>query len=57
MYNYDYDYFAHIGFEEATKYKVLHSLPESISCETRSFANDIDGTSFVQDVSISRSTD
>ncbi|CAK9831613.1 Organic cation transporter protein [Anthophora retusa] len=49
MYNYDYQYFAHIGFEEALEYKISHPLPESIDCEVRSFANDIDGTSLVQD--------
>ncbi|OAD57752.1 Organic cation transporter protein, partial [Eufriesea mexicana] len=49
MYNYDYGHFATIGFEEALEYKLLQPLPESISCETRSFANDIDGTSLVQD--------
>lgn len=49
MYNYDYDYFAHIGYEEALEYKISHTLPESIPCQSRSFANDIDGTSLVQD--------
>lgn len=52
MYNYDYEYFAHIGYEEALDYKISHTLPESIPCQSRSFANDIDGTSLVQDVSI-----
>lgn len=54
MYNYDYEYFAHIGYEEALEYKISHTLPESIPCQSRSFANDIDGTSFVQDVSINK---
>ncbi|XP_012348496.1 organic cation transporter protein [Apis florea] len=49
MYNYDYEYFAHIGYEEALEYKISHTLPESIPCQSRSFANDIDGTSLVQD--------
>lgn len=52
MYNYNYEYFARIGFEKALEYKISEPLPESISCEVRSFANDIDGTSLVQDVSI-----
>ncbi|KOC64247.1 Organic cation transporter protein [Habropoda laboriosa] len=49
MYNYDYENFAHIGFEEALEYKIAHPLPESIDCQVRSFANDIGGTSYVQD--------
>lgn len=52
MYDYNYEDFAHIGFEKALEYKMSKPLPKSISCEVRSFANDIDGTSLVQDVSI-----
>ena len=53
MYNYNYENFAHIGFEKALEYKISNPLPESIFCDVRNFANDTDGTSLVQDVSIS----
>ncbi|XP_033177610.1 organic cation transporter protein-like isoform X2 [Bombus impatiens] len=49
MYDYNYEDFAYIGFEKALEYKMSNPLPKSISCEVRSFANDIDGTSLVQD--------
>nr|XP_031841320.1 organic cation transporter protein-like isoform X2 [Nomia melanderi] len=49
MYNYDYEHFAQIGFEKALEYKNNNSLPEEIACAERSFAHDLDGTSFVED--------
>ncbi|KOX69946.1 Organic cation transporter protein [Melipona quadrifasciata] len=49
MYSYNYENFAHVGFEKALEYKISNPLPESIFCDVRNFANDIDGTSLVQD--------
>ncbi|XP_029041767.1 organic cation transporter protein [Osmia bicornis bicornis] len=49
MYNYDYEYFAQIGFHEALEYKISHTIPETASCETRTFAKDTDRTSIVED--------
>ncbi|XP_043249538.1 organic cation transporter protein-like [Colletes gigas] len=49
MYNYDYDKFAEIGFDKALEYKKNNKLPKELSCEVRSFAHDLDTTSFVED--------
>lgn len=48
-YDYDYDHFAKIGFDEALKIRNLHPLPTSSECSVRSFARDKQGTSFVED--------
>lgn len=48
-YDYDYENFAKIGFEEALKYKHENPIPETTKCSVRSFAHDTPGTSFVED--------
>lgn len=52
MYDYDYKYFAEIGFNEALEYQSYHGLPKEIRCEKRSFAHTLETTSFVEDVSV-----
>ncbi|XP_012134615.2 organic cation transporter protein [Megachile rotundata] len=49
MYNYDYEYFAHIGFQQALEYKITHTIPNSVECGARTFEESADGTSLVQD--------
>ncbi|KAK2580809.1 hypothetical protein KPH14_011543 [Odynerus spinipes] len=48
-YDYNYESFAEIGFEEAVKYKHDNPLPGATECSVRSFARDKQGTSFVED--------
>lgn len=52
MYNYDYENFSKIGYEQALKYKIENDLPAETTCEVRSFAHDQDGSSLVEDVSV-----
>ncbi|XP_076231195.1 organic cation transporter protein isoform X2 [Calliopsis andreniformis] len=49
MYDYDYEYFAQIGFNEALEFKEYHGLPKEIPCKTRSFADNLETTSLVED--------
>ncbi|XP_076223957.1 organic cation transporter protein-like [Nomia melanderi] len=49
MHSMSYIFIAEIGFEKALEYKNNNSLPEEIACAERSFAHDLDGTSFVED--------
>ncbi|XP_076277681.1 organic cation transporter protein [Lasioglossum baleicum] len=48
MYDYDYQYFAKIGFEEALEYKKTHTQ-KTIACAVRDFEPDLEGTSYVED--------
>ncbi|KAI4498563.1 hypothetical protein M0802_006269 [Mischocyttarus mexicanus] len=49
QYDYDYDQFAKIGFEEALKYKNENPTLEITECKVRSFEQNIEGTSLVED--------
>ncbi|XP_054002072.1 organic cation transporter protein-like [Hylaeus anthracinus] len=49
MYGYNYTSFAIIGFDKALEYKNNNEFPEELACEVRSFANDLDRTSLVED--------
>lgn len=52
VYDYDYQNFARIGFDEALEYKRNHGPQKSLPCETRSFARNHGRTSLVEDVSV-----
>ncbi|XP_076163555.1 organic cation transporter protein isoform X2 [Ptiloglossa arizonensis] len=49
VYDYDYQNFARIGFDEALEYKRNHGPQKSLPCETRSFARNHGRTSLVED--------
>ncbi|XP_076686945.1 organic cation transporter protein [Andrena cerasifolii] len=49
MYTYDYENFSKIGYEQALKYKMENDLPAETTCQVRSFAHDLDGSSLVED--------
>lgn len=49
QYDYNYENFAKIGFEEALKYKNKHRILKTTECNVRSFARNTEGTSFVED--------
>ncbi|XP_015172993.1 PREDICTED: organic cation transporter protein-like [Polistes dominula] len=49
QYDYDYNHFAKIGFEEALKYKNDNPTVKVTECKVRSFEQNLDGTSLVED--------
>ncbi|XP_014606015.1 PREDICTED: organic cation transporter protein-like [Polistes canadensis] len=49
QYDYDYDHFAKIGFTEALKHKNENPTVKITECKVRSFEQNIEGTSLVED--------